>query len=81
MSQVVIFNDNHNTVDHVVACLMRTFGHSGALATKIMLEAHNRGRAIAEVEETAQAQAHCAQLLQAGLGATVETEAAETCWA
>ena len=27
MWQVILFNDDHNTVDHVVACLRRIFGH------------------------------------------------------
>ena len=72
LSQVVIFNDDHNTADYVVLCLMNIFGHSGGLAAKIMLEAHNRGRAIAEVEETGLAREHCSELLESGLGAIVE---------
>jgi ATP-dependent Clp protease adapter protein ClpS len=73
LSQVVVFNDDHHTADYVVVCLMNVFGHPGGLAAKIMLEAHNRGRAIAEVEETELAREHCTDLLEAGLGAIVES--------
>ena len=72
MCQVVLFNDNHNAMDYVVQCLIHIFGHGFQLARKITLEAHNTGRAVAEVESASEARAHCSQLLAAGLGASVE---------
>ena len=72
MCQVVLYNDNHNDMDYVVQCLIHVFGHGFQLAKKITLEAHNTGRAVAEVEGGAEARAHCSQLLAAGLGASVE---------
>ena len=72
LAQVVLFNDAHNEAGYVASCLMRIFGHSGPLAEKIMLEAHTRGRAIAEVEGMEDARRHCAALQEAGLGASVE---------
>ena len=73
LAQVILYNDDHNEAGYVVQCLMRVFTHPAALAEKIMIEAHLRGRAIAEVEGLDQANAHCAQLQKAGLGATVES--------
>jgi ATP-dependent Clp protease adaptor protein ClpS len=73
MCQVVLFNDDHNTMEHVVECLMRVFGHPTELAGKIMLEAHERGRAVAEVEGRTEAAKHRDQLVSFGLTATVET--------
>ncbi|MBL7114807.1 MAG: ATP-dependent Clp protease adaptor ClpS [Kiritimatiellae bacterium] len=73
LAQVVLFNDDHNEAGYVVSCLMRTFGHSGPLAEKIMREAHTRGRAIAEVEGIEEARQHCASLQDAGLRASVES--------
>lgn len=70
--QVVLHNDDVNTTDHVVNCLMRVFGHSRALAEKIMKEAHRRGRAIAQVEAEAEALLHRDQLIGYSLSATVE---------
>ena len=70
--QVVLHNDDWNTVDHVVLCLVRVFGHPEALAVKIMFEAHTEGRAIAEVEAETEAKLHRDQLQSWKLSATVE---------
>jgi ATP-dependent Clp protease adapter protein ClpS len=75
MCQVVLFNDEHNTAVHVVRCLRRVFGHPEALAVKIMIEAHETGRAIAEVEAETPARLHKKQLQSFGL--TVEVERIE----
>ena len=72
-SQVVLFNDDVNTFEHVIACLMSIFGHNMQLAADIALEAHTKGRAIAEVEPREQAEQHAAALRHQGLGASVES--------
>ena len=72
-SQVVLFNDDVNTFEHVIRCLVSVFGHGEQLAAKIAVEAHVRGRAIAEVEERAKAEVHAAALRAGGLRATVES--------
>ena len=70
--QVVLWNDNHNEAGFVVRCLVRVFSHSASLAAKIMFEAHNKGKAIAQVEGAESAKMHCQQLQSSGLTATVE---------
>lgn len=70
--QVVLHNDDHNSMEHVVLCLMKVFGHNQELAVKIMIEAHNEGKAIAEVEAETPAKLHRDQLQSYGLSATVE---------
>jgi ATP-dependent Clp protease adapter protein ClpS len=70
--QVVLHNDNHNTGDHVMQCLMSIFGHSRDLAMKLMMEAHNSGKTIAQVEDYDSAMQHANQLMQAGLIAEAE---------
>ena len=72
-SQVVLFNDDANTFEHVIRCLVSVFGHGEQLAAKIAVEAHVRGRAIAEVEPREQAEKHAAALRAGGLRATVES--------
>ena len=72
MYQVVLFNDDHNVADFVVKVLMRVFGHPMELAGKIMLEAHNNGRSIADVEAKESAITHKQQLESYGLTAAVE---------
>jgi ATP-dependent Clp protease adaptor protein ClpS len=70
--QVVVHNDDHNPMEYVTICLMKVFGHSFQLAFKIMLEAHERGRSIAEVEGESRARSHQDQLMNFGLAATIE---------
>ena len=70
--EVILYNDEHNTADFVAMCLMKVFNHDMTMATKIMAEAHNRGRAIAEVEAKSDAILHKQQLTSYGLTAEVE---------
>ena len=72
MCQVVLFNDDHNTAEFVVECLRKVFSHPEELAAKIMIEAHTRGRSIAEVESETPARLHKEQLQSFGLTAEVE---------
>lgn len=72
MYQVVLHNDDVNLADFVARCLMRVFGHTEQLAYKIMMEAHNKGRAIAQVEAESQARLHRDQLQSFGLTVTIE---------
>ena len=70
--QVILHNDDYHSMEFVVWCLMKVFGHNEQLATKIMYEAHARGRAVAEVESEPRARKHAEQLRSFGLIATVE---------
>jgi len=70
--QVVLHNDDVNSVEHVVKCLQTVFAHNMELAAKIMMEAHQKGRSIAEVETETPAMEHRDQLRAYGLSATVE---------
>ena len=70
--QVILHNDDHNEAGYVARCLMQVFGHGQDMAVKIMMEAHRRGRSIAEVEAESAAIQHRDQLRSFGLSATVE---------
>ncbi len=69
--EVILHNDDHSAMEHVVFCLMKIFGHSVELAMKIILEANERGSSVAEVEEKEAAVLHCGQLKSYRLQATV----------
>lgn len=71
--KVVLFNDDHNTAEHVVRSLMSIFGHSLEMAKKIMLEAHKGTKTVAQVETRSKATYHTTLLLKAGLKAEVES--------
>ena len=70
--QVVIYNDEVNSMDFVVQVLMKVFGHTHQLAEKIMMEIHTKGRSVAEVEDREKAVLHKQQLISYGLTADAE---------
>lgn len=71
--QVILYNDQKNTCEHVVQCLMDVFKHPAEMAKKIMWEAHEKGKTIAQVETRSRAIYHAGLLAKAGLKADVET--------
>ena len=75
--QVVLFNDDVSPMVVVQAALMQVFGHNEQIASKIMMEAHLKGRSIAEVEDREKARIHKNQL-QNDYGLTVEVEELST---
>lgn len=41
---VVLFNDNHNTFDHVIECLVTTCGHDALQAEQCAMIVHFKGK-------------------------------------
>ena len=41
---VVLFNDNHNTFDHVIDCLISTCGHDALQAEQCAMIVHFKGK-------------------------------------
>jgi ATP-dependent Clp protease adapter protein ClpS len=70
MWEVLLHNDDHNEMEHVLLSLRIVFSHPAQLACKIMIEAHQRGSAVAEVEGRSEAEKHCAQLRGFGLSSS-----------
>jgi ATP-dependent Clp protease adaptor protein ClpS len=70
--QVVLYNDDVNTFEHVVACLIEVFGHNQGISEKLAMEAHHDGRTIAQVEGHPEAVLHKEQLVSYGITAEVE---------
>ena len=70
---VVLHNDDHNDMLYVVRCLIKSVPRLGtARATKIMLEAHNRGKAIVTTCPLELAELYRERLEGCGLTATIE---------
>lgn len=71
--RVILHNDDHNTMDHVVRALVRSVPKlSVAEATRIMLEAHHTGQALVIVCPLEPAELYRDRLQSYGLTATVE---------
>ena len=70
---VILHNDDHNEMLHVVGALMKSVPKLGATrATQIMLEAHNRGKAIVTTCPLELAELYRDRLESFGLTATIE---------
>ncbi len=70
---VLIFNDDVNTMDHVVQALLASIPElEPEQAVMVMLEAHNEGKAVATVCPHERAELYRDRLKQQGLTATVE---------
>ena len=71
--KVVLHNDDHNEMIYVVQCLLKTVpGLGAARATRIMLEAHNRGKAVVTTCPLELAELYRERLESFGLTATIE---------
>ena len=71
--QVVLYNDDHNTMDHVVRSLVRSVpGMSTQRAYDLMQEAHITGRAVVLVCPLELAELVRDRLESCGLTATIE---------
>lgn len=71
--RVLLHNDDHNSMDHVIHALVQTVpALSLRQAAKIMLTAHLRGMALVIVCLKEQAEFYCERLTGFGLSATME---------
>lgn len=73
--KVVLFNDDYNEMDYVVAVLLRLIQHlTPPAAIDIMLTAHLTGSAVVVVCPKERAEYYQERLLGYGLTATIEPE-------
>ena len=71
--QVILYNDDHNSMDHVVRSLVRSVpGMSTKRAHDLMQEAHTTGRAVVLVCPLELAELVRDRLQSCGLTATIE---------
>ncbi len=70
--RVLLHNDDHNTMEHVVKTLMKVFRFGQPESERIMLEAHRSGVALCTIEPLEQAELHRDQLWSFSLIASIE---------
>lgn len=68
---VIVWNDPVNLMSYVTLVLQRVFGHPRPLAEKLMMEVHNRGKAIVATETREMAELHVHQVHGYRLQATI----------
>ena len=70
--KLIVYNDDFNTFDHVIKCLIDFCGHSPQEATKHTLNIHHKGLAIVKEGTTKELQPVKQALNENGLTAKIE---------
>ena len=69
--QIVLFNDDVNTFDHVVETLIRVCGHTLEQAEQCSIIVHYKGKCTVRTGSYEELKSRCTQLLQADLSAEI----------
>ena len=71
---VIVWNDPVNLMSYVTFVLQKLFGYSLEKATELMLDVHQKGRAVVANGTREQAEMHVFRLHEHGLWATMEKD-------
>ena len=69
--QIVLFNDDVNTFDHVVETLIRVCNHTPEQAEQFSIIVHYKGKCTVKTGSYEELKPRCTQLLQADLSAEI----------
>jgi len=69
--EIILFNDEVNTFDHVIDCLVRICQHQYEQAEQCAWIVHLKGKCSVKKGKLADLSARCAALLDEGLSATI----------
>ena len=72
--KVLLYNDDHNTMEHVIKALLQVFKFELRECERIMMEAHQNGMALCAIEPLEKAEHHRDQLISFSLNSTIEPE-------
>lgn len=70
-NEIIVYNDDVNTFDHVIATLVRVCGHTPIQAEQCSLIVHFNGKCTVKTGEYDKLKAQCTGLLEAGLSAEI----------
>lgn len=70
-SEIVLFNDEVNTFDHVIETLIDVCDHTPEQAEQCSLIVHHNGKCTVKTGEYDDLKPRCSKLLQAGLSAEI----------
>lgn len=70
-SEIVLFNDEVNTFDHVINTLISVCDHTPEQAEQCSLIVHHNGKCTVKTGEYDDLKPRCSRLLQAGLSAEI----------
>ena len=70
-NEIVLFNDDVNTFDHVIDTLVYACEHTSEQAEQCALLVHYKGRCTVKTGSYDELEPRCSKLLQAGLSAEI----------
>ena len=70
-NEIVLYNDEVNTFDHVIDTLIRVCRHTAEQAEQCSLIVHYNGKCTVKTGEYIELKPQCTQLLEAGLSAEI----------
>lgn len=70
-NEIVLYNDDVNTFDHVINTLMKVCRHTAEQAEQCSLIVHYNGKCTVKTGEYNDLKPQCSQLLEAGLSAEI----------
>ncbi|MGB5190167.1 ATP-dependent Clp protease adaptor ClpS [Robiginitalea sp.] len=71
LNEIVLFNDDVNTFDHVIQTLIDVCEHTPEQAEQCSLIVHYNGKCTVKTGEMTDLKPRCTRLLQAGLSAEI----------
>jgi len=69
LHEIILFNDEVNTFDHVIEMLIKVCEHTPEQAEQCSIIVHNNGKCIVKTGDFADLKPRCTKLLEAGLSA------------
>jgi len=69
---IILYNDDFNTFDHVISCLVQICNHEVIQAEQCAWIVHTNGKCIVKTGEYKELEPLCASLLEKGLSAIIE---------
>lgn len=70
-NEIIVYNDDVNTFDHVIETLMRVCEHTAEQAEQCSLIVHYNGKCTVKTGSIDKLKPQCTQLLEAGLSAEI----------
>ncbi|MBN4070415.1 ATP-dependent Clp protease adaptor ClpS [Olleya sp. AH-315-F22] len=70
-NEIVLYNDDVNTFDHVIEMLINTCEHTSEQAEQCAIIVHHNGKCTVKTGELKDLEPRCTKLLQAGLSAEI----------
>ena len=69
---IVLYNDDHNSFQHVIQCLMEVCEHSAEQAEQCAILIHYKGKTDVKRGSYEELKTMCEAIVERGIGATVE---------